>query len=39
MKRFLVPIERPNECKRLAKTQSDRGKNYQVRQHRANACL
>jgi hypothetical protein len=43
MKRFLVPIERPNECKRPAKTQSktqsDEGKNYQVGEHRANAYL
>jgi hypothetical protein len=39
MKRFLVPIERPNECQRPAKTQSDEYKNYQVGEHRANACL
>jgi hypothetical protein len=41
MKRFLVliEVERPNECKRPAKTQSDEGKNYQVGEHRANACL
>jgi hypothetical protein len=39
MKRFLEPTERPNECKRPAKTQSDEDKDYQVREHRANTCL
>jgi hypothetical protein len=39
MKRFLVPIERPNECKKPARTQSDEGKNYQVGERRDNACL
>jgi hypothetical protein len=39
MKRFLVSMERQNECKRPAKTQSDEGKNYQVREHRANTRL
>jgi hypothetical protein len=39
MKRFLVPTEQSNECKIPAKTPSDEGKNYQVGEHRANACL